>query len=142
MTPEADKREPIPLYRAITGAVIAYKNCSESGNDEWRERHERRANKLTSLYMPSGAGVFDSGTPLNSKYSTGEKLVFRTNYNHMNDDGCYDGWTEHTITVRASLYFTLQIQINGRDRNQIKDYLHDVFYAALTQLVQEYPETP
>lgn len=45
----------------------------------------------------------------------------------MNENGFYDGWTEHTITVRADLAHGFKISISGRNRNEIKDYLHEVF---------------
>jgi hypothetical protein len=55
----------------------------------------------------------------------------------MNDGGFYDGWTEHTITVTPSFIGSMNIKISGRDRNQIKDYLHDVFSTALTEEINE-----
>jgi hypothetical protein len=50
----------------------------------------------------------------------------------MDDVGYYDGWTEHTLTVRPSLAFGIDLKFSGRNRNQIKDYLHEVFHEALT----------
>jgi len=49
----------------------------------------------------------------------------------MNESGAYDGWTEHKLIVSPSLLFDLDLRITGRDRNGIKEYLHDVFSAAL-----------
>jgi hypothetical protein len=44
----------------------------------------------------------------------------------MDDGGGYDGWTEHTITVTPS-FRGFDLTISGRDRNDIKDYLHQTF---------------
>jgi hypothetical protein len=71
--------------------------------------------------------------------STDEKLVFTTNFHHMDDNGSYVEWTGHTIVVRASLTSTIEIDVKGRNTNDIKDYLWDVFHHALTQ---ETPRKP
>ena len=47
----------------------------------------------------------------------------------------YDGWTNHTLTVRASLQFGIDLTISGRNRNQIKEYLYETFQCALTDLI-------
>jgi hypothetical protein len=74
---------------------------------------------------PRGSG-FDSGTVFRTEDSTRSKLVFYTEYHHMNDAGCYDGWTEHKITVRADLLHGYEMTITGRNRNGIKDYIEEV----------------
>lgn len=50
-----------------------------------------------------------------------------------NENGMYDGWTQHSIIVRPSFVHGLDITITGKDRNQIKEYLHDVYFSALTE---------
>lgn len=121
-----------PLYRALASTLHARDNCSRSdtGNDEWRRRHEKRAAELVKRYLPSGSG-FDNGTQLDLGRSTGESLVFATAFHHMNDGGAYDGWTEHLVRVRPSLAFGIRLTVSGRDRNEIKDYIAEAFYAVL-----------
>lgn len=80
--------------------------------------------------LPSGSGI-DCGTKINRERSTSERIILSTSFHHMNDGGMYDGWTEHTITVEPSLLFGLNIKISGRNRNDIKDYLADVYREAL-----------
>ena len=82
--------------------------------------------------MPSGSGI-DSGTKLDFDRSKPNRLVFTAPYHHMNDDGMYDGWTDHDIIVTPDLGFGFDLRITGRDRNQIKDYLGDTFAEALRQ---------
>jgi hypothetical protein len=48
----------------------------------------------------------------------------------MNDTGYYDGWTEHTVTVTPS-FSGINIRVSGRNRNDIKDYIHETFSYAL-----------
>ena len=131
MNDTTERKEP--LYRQIAGLLIAASNCrTEPLNPEWESRHTARMLRLVSEYMPSGSGI-DSGTQLDTDRSTGEKLVFTTSFHHMHESGMYDGWTDHTVTVRPSLYFGLDISISGRNRNEIKDLLHEQFDIALRQ---------
>lgn len=120
-------------YQAIAQTYQALLNCEQAKNWEWEAKHDDRLQDLIAG-LPRGSGI-DIG-PSFDYDSTPEKLVFTLQYHHMNDDGMYDGWTQHQITVRPSLVYGLDIKISGRDRNQIKDYIHDVFHAALTEEVE------
>ena len=81
-------------------------------------------------HAPSGSG-FDSGTELVT--GSMNKLVFKTAFHHMDEMGGYDGWTEHKVTVTGSLLFDYNIKISGRDRNNIKEYMTEVFCAWLDE---------
>lgn len=48
----------------------------------------------------------------------------------MNENGYYDGWTEHTVTV-VPTFDGVDIRIGGRNRNDIKEYMHQTFDQAL-----------
>jgi len=74
---------------------------------------------------PSGSGI-DDGTKLDDT-STANKLVFNTGFHHMNENGYYDGWTDHQVIVTPSLAYGFDMRITGRDRNDIKDYLYEVY---------------
>ncbi len=131
-----------PVYQHIAGLLIAIENCYKSNNTEWRDRHEQTLEKMVYETMPSGSG-FDSGTKLDFERSNAEqKLIFHTSFHHMNDGGYYDGWTEHTVTVRPSLFHDIDIKISGRDRNEIKDYIHECFDIALRESVDLNRYTP
>ncbi len=125
-----------PLYQVLASLVQARINCIESNNTEWRDNHEERIEALVKEHMPRGSG-FDAGTTLDLDKSTGEKLVFKTSYHHMNDYGVYDGWTEHVVTVKPSLMYGVNLMISGRNRRDIKDYMYDVFYDALKEEVHQ-----
>lgn len=118
------------LYRQLASLVQARKNCADGTNPEWFERHGENATKLTDDHMPHGSG-FDSGTKLDLDASSGERLVFHTEYHHMNEVGFYDGWTEHSVIVTPSLQFGFTMRITGRNRNDIKEYMYDVFWECL-----------
>jgi hypothetical protein len=125
-----------PLYRRLASAVDARATCERTGNDEWERRHRATVQALVCEYMPSGSG-FDSGTQLDWDKSTGEKLVFLTSYHHMDGVGMYDGWSEHTVTVRASLLFGFDMKISGRDRNGIKETIAELFNQQLNVMVDD-----
>jgi hypothetical protein len=118
------------LYSRIATRLQAMESCKKINNIEWFEKHESKILELVKDHMPSGSG-FDNGTDFDFEKSTSGRLVFHTSFHHMNDNGSYDGWTEHTVTVRASLAFGITLNISGKNRNDLKDYMHDLFHGAL-----------
>lgn len=132
----------IPLYRGIA-RKLAYLKASESWTeDEAIDRMEYvgAANGWLSENvnncLPSGSGI-DCGTHLGNE-STEKRLVFHFSFHHMHEDGFYDGWTEHKAIVTPSLVDDFNLRITGSNRNEIKDYLYDVFEQALRQEVEPY----
>jgi hypothetical protein len=121
-----------PLFRCIASTLQAYDNCQTRNpvNTEWAVKHTATIDHLTKDFMPSGSGI-DSGCAFDWSSSTPEKLVFLTSYHHMNESGMYDGWTEHKVIVTPSLCSDFDLKITGQDRNEIKDYLSEVFSSAL-----------
>lgn len=89
---------------------------------EWRDYLEAQVKE----HAPSGSG-FDSGTYLDYAKSTPAKLVFVTAFHHMNDAGFYVGWSHHTVVVTASLLYGVDIQVTGRDRAGIKQFIAEQF---------------
>jgi len=120
-------------YQVIATAVQARINCKKTGNGEWMNRWTDTIQAETHN-LPSGSGI-DSGVKFDFNASTPEKLVFTFGYHHMNENGMYDGWTEHSLIVTPSLQFGFHIRITGKDRNQVKDYLYETFQYALSEEV-------
>ena len=118
------------VYQAIAHKLAAISNCARSNNEEWMLKHNEALRLLMSR-APSGSGI-DCGTKRLTG-STYEKLMFACSYHHMNESGMYDGWTEHVLTVRPSLMFGFTLTIGGRDRNGIKDYLHEIYETWLNE---------
>lgn len=112
------------VYQRIAELLQAIENCEQSGNTEWKGKHEDILAYVME-FAPSGSGI-DNGTKLGDD-SKPERLVFRCSYHHMNDAGMYDGWTDHSIIVTPSLVFGFNVRITGKDRNGIKDYLGEVY---------------
>lgn len=127
-----------PLYRLLASAVQARLNCQAhmDTHAEWFARHTERIEQIARDLLPSGSGI-DDGTTVDLERSTGERLVLTTAFHHMNDSGMYAGWTDHTVIVRASLVCGITVDVKGRNRNNIKEYLGDTFHEALTQTGEE-----
>ncbi len=121
-------------FQYIASLLQAVKTCQERNNTEWEGRHM----ESISAFMknaPSGSG-FDSGTKLDEAKSNQNKLVFTTSFHHMNEGGFYDGWTEHEVIVTPSLTSGFNLRITGRNRNEIKEYVEDVFSSWLDEVVK------
>jgi hypothetical protein len=89
---------------------------------------------------PSGAGV-DTGIRFLEDESKENRLVFAFGFHHMNENGIYDGWTEHKAIVTPSLAFGFDVRITGPDRNWIKEYLAETFHYWLDSEAKEEPTT-
>jgi len=126
-----------PLYQVLARLVGQYKRCCETNNREWKDRFKARIEQLVKQHLPYGSG-FDSGTTLNFDWSTEANLRLETAYHHMIEHGYYDGWTEHTVSVRANLAFDFVLTISGNDRNEVKELIHQEFDYALRQVVDEF----
>jgi len=123
------------LVELIGSYVVAYHNCERHGNSEWKAKHRDMLESLVTDFMPSGSG-FDSGTKLDIDASSDTKLVFYTDYHHMNEGGFYDGWTCHKVTAKASFVGGFDLNVTGPNRNEIKDYVGECFHAALSNEIQ------
>lgn len=123
------------LVQLIASTLQAKQNCDASGNHVWKARHDARLARLVREYMPSGSGI-DCGTKLD-KDSRPDRLIFNTEFHHMNDGGFYDGWTQHRVTVTPSFVYGVELKISGRNRNDIKDYLGEIFAANLSAVIPD-----
>ena len=115
----------LPNYKRIPHLLLAISNCERADNTEWIARHSEVIERIMSN-APSGSG-FDSGTTLNRDKTNSQRLVLETSFHHMNQDGYYDGWTEHTVRVWADLTSDFRLTISGRDHNDIKDLIAETF---------------
>lgn len=128
----------LPVYQVIARSFDQHKRCIGTNNTEWRDKSEARINDLCESYLPHGSGFDNDGTRFDFQRSTSDRLVFTAEYHHMNDVGMYDGWTSHDIIVRPSLGFGIYIRITGSNRDDFKDYVHELFDYALNELIDEY----
>ena len=121
----------LPLYQLIARAGDAAIYCAKRGSEEWLQVWEDLLAQCEEL-LPSGSG-FDAGTKIES--ASASKIVLKTAYHHMNECGYYDGWTEHVIVVVPNFMYELDLKIGGRNKNNVKEYIADVFYEVLRREV-------
>jgi len=122
------------LYRLIAGSLDALRNCEQNNNEFGKQLHEDALEQFEQL-LPSGSGI-DCGTKIDRERSKPERLVLTFSFHHMDQAGGYAGWTEHSLIVTPSLQFGLDLRITGRDRNGIKEYLHETYHHALTDEIE------
>lgn len=111
------------LIGSIANAVQAHANCMKSNNSYslvWEDTLDR----YTKL-LPSGSGI-DSGCKIDLVHSTDKKIIIETSFHHMDENGYYDGWTFHQIVLTPA-FVGFDIKVTGQNRNQIKEYLTDLF---------------
>ena len=117
------------IIQQIAAIVAAKKRCQYNGND-YAKIHDATLRDIESN-LPSGSGI-DCGTKICDNDCLDEKVVLSCEFHHMNEDGYYDGWTFHEIIVTPS-FSGINIRFTGINRNNIKEYLHEVYSQALTQ---------
>jgi hypothetical protein len=81
--------------------------------------------------LPADSG-FVQGTEFICVRSGPNRLVFRTIFQHMDDNGSYDGVTEHEVIVTASLTIGFEIRVTGKNHRDIKEHIADAFNACLS----------
>jgi Zn ribbon nucleic-acid-binding protein len=122
-------------YQYLANKIGSMKRCEKQNNVEWYDRHREDLLECVNRYLPSGSG-FDAGTSIDIHKSSEERLVFETAFHHMNGDGFYDGWSNHSVVVKADLACGFALRITGKDLNRIKDVIADVFYDALNMEIE------
>lgn len=111
------------VIERIAQSCQAIKAC----NQEWQDKHDDILSDIEANYLPSGSGI-DLGSKIDRKASSMDKVVIILSYHHMNENGYYEGWTEHKVIVTPSFMDNhVNLRITGRNRNFIKDYLYDVY---------------
>lgn len=124
------------LAAFIAATVGAYHRCENV--PEWRGKHRARLDYIAHHLLPSGSGI-DNGSKIDIDRSTEDSLWFTTAFHHMDEQGSYNGWTEHTVHVTPA-FNGMHITVGGPDRNGIKDALAEEFFHCLST-VDNYDES-
>ena len=122
---------PQTLAAAIVAVQTSIDNCRAHGNTEWLARWQTRMARLKDL-LPSGGGI-DSGTTIES--IDRDAIVLSCSFHHMNENGYYDGWTEHKIRILPCFDGGVDVRVSGRNRNEIRDYLGETYEYTMTRHV-------
>ena len=126
------------LAARAAALIVAIQNCQRpgfNGHPDYPEKHIEALEALALKHLPHGSG-FDSGSTFDIDASSAECLVIRTSFHHMDENGFYCGWSHHVVRIRAHLAFGFVVRISGPNTREIKDYMGDVFYSALSTMVE------
>jgi hypothetical protein len=130
--------KPRTLAHIIASTIQARKNCQASGNTEWHDKHDDTLRWIEDNLLPSGSGI-DCGTEIDEDSSRSEKIILTFSFHHMDENGMYSGWSDYKCEVTPS-FSGIDCRIVGRDRNMIKDYLHETFDYVLSRLYTYEPD--
>jgi len=114
----------------LATAFAAWHRAEDLGLPFVSEKHAEMLHFIEHHLLPRGSG-FDSGCHLDYEVSTPNRIVIQADFHHMNGNGFYTGWTEHTVVITPSLAFGFEVKVTGQNQNLIKDYIADVFIQAL-----------
>jgi hypothetical protein len=121
-----------PLYKILAESIVLYLSSQKQNNTEWTIKALARIKRLQKNYLPSGSGI-DCGTTILIDQSKPDKIVLLCEYHHMNDVGYYVGWTSYKVIITPSLSTGFNMNITGRDRNDIKEYLYQTYEYCLNE---------
>ena len=122
-----------PLYQRLAIALKAKEDCDESGNMEWFHKWDNMIDNIIDNYMPHGSGI-DAETTL---LTQSENVIRFQSAFHTMTDGYYGRWIDYTVTIKPDFIHDIDLLIVG-DFGQfqdIKEYLYELYYEALTRIV-------
>jgi len=119
--------EPATNIQVLAGAIADIQNKSAT----IAIRGHLAFKRITDL-LPSGSGL-DSGSTVDLEKSSPSRIVFKTAFHHMDGNGYYAGWTEHTVVVVPDFIINFNLTVTGRNRNDIKEYIADIFREVLAE---------
>ena len=122
----------LTISEALYGAIDAQRSCIKQNlNFNWTPRIEQIMGTA-----PRGAG-FDNGTTLDYDRSFNQKLVFQTDFHHMDHNGFYIRWSHYVVRVKPT-FTGLDIHVRGHNRNEIIEDIADRFNEWLTSPAPEW----
>jgi hypothetical protein len=119
------------IIKHIARNLEWYRNLKES--DEWMGECLSRIYRLNKE-LPNGSGI-DAGCEIDEKKSTKNKIVISFGFHHMDENGMYDGWTNHDLIIRPD-FDGFKIKITGPNRNFVKGYLYELFEYELQKQIE------
>jgi len=127
------------LAQALSAKVTARTNCIKNGNDEWVGNHEHSIYLLINQ-LPSGSGI-DFGTFIDYNKTSSDKLVLKSAFHVMDDNGFYSSIIDYMIVVTPSLQFGINVRIIGSfstnpDAYGLKEQLIDTYNMAFREEAQ------
>lgn len=115
----------------IASKLQAAENCRNDSTDKYNA-HISDIEHFLRVHAPHGSGI-DSDVRIDLSKSRENRIVLDVSFHHMNIDGYYTCWSDHQVVVTPSLVHGFNIRVTGKNINDIKEYLSDVFQYFLAQ---------
>lgn len=125
----------------VSRALGARNRCIVKGNNEWTEKWQETIDRCLKL-LPTGSG-FDTGLWDLSEKSTPEKLILRSSYHAMLDNGMYDRWIDFMIVLTPSFETEVKMSLQGnfgKKHQDLKEYFFDILQQVFKGEVNEYDD--
>jgi hypothetical protein len=119
------------IITRISQLLQAMENCERSNNTKWLSIWSDELYRIEREVLPRGSG-FDLGTQIAKDECRKNRIVLNTSFHHMDEHGSYDGSSSHHIIVTPA-FDGFDIKVDGANRNQIKDYIGEIFHDVLAQ---------
>lgn len=131
-TKEITRARRTTVLKAIASEIERLKRCQTTNSEHYAPAINSAETRLENLQacLPSGSGI-DCGTKIDIDKSNTNEIVLHCSYHHMNDNGFYDGWTEHKIRIWPT-FDGFDFTISGRNRNDVKEYLEQCYHQTLS----------
>ena len=107
-----------------------YQKIARVASQKNSPQKEKELTLLQEL-LPNGNGIRRQLKCVISLKSTKERIVIDTSYCHSNYSDERSRWTEHQVVITPSFEGEIGIRIAGKNVNNLKKYLDDVFREAL-----------
>jgi hypothetical protein len=125
------------LISRIYRTLQAKEDCRKIDNIEWFNKHSYHVEELAKNYLPSGSGI-NAGCEISQEESNENKIVITFSYDHMNENGYYEGCTYHKCICKPT-FDGPELKITGKNKNGIKEYLYDIFSNCLNEEIEFLP---
>jgi hypothetical protein len=99
-------------------------NSIKANNTEWVDKHTIYIDAMLKA-LPHGSGI-DNGMQLDFENSTETRIVFKFSWHHMDENGYYDGWSDHELIITPT-FGDKDLRITGKRLGDIKDHLYQLF---------------
>ena len=120
-----------PLASTLVAACEALRACQASPNHPWTSRWASLLDSIEANLLPSGGG-FDNGTKIDREATNARRISLTFDFHHMNENGFYDGWTSHKVTISPT-FRGVEVRVSGSNKSEIRDYASEVFASLFTE---------
>ena len=118
------------IYRTLQARETCKKDATKL---DWFNNHEFSLFEIERNNLPSGSGI-DSGCTINRDYKK-DTVIINVPFHNMDENGFYCGWSDFKVICKPA-FDGISLNIIGKDKYYVKDYLYDLFDTALNTEIE------